>query len=66
MAKKDGRIEDNPCRTCEHWKWHSRKQDVEPMHSVGFHYCEMISMEWKKSTRLIICAAHGYYKKKDK
>ena len=56
---------DNPCRTCEHWKWHSRKQDAEPMHSVGFHYCEMQSNVWSKKVRLIICAAHGYYKPKN-
>lgn len=54
---------DNPCKMCEHWKFHSRKDDPEPMHSISFHYCEMQSYK-SKQKRLAICEKFGYYKRK--
>ena len=54
---------ENPCRTCVHWKWHSRLDEPEPMFSVGFHYCEASNTHDKK-TRLAICRANGYYQAK--
>lgn len=55
----------NPCKTCEHWRYHSRKADPEPMNSISYHYCEMQSYKPNKKKRLEICNLFGYYKKKE-
>ena len=54
------------CNTCKHWKWHSRKQDDEPMHSVSFHYCELMAFVNvpKARQRRKICEDFQFYEEK--
>ena len=52
------------CRTCEHWKWHSRNDDPDPRFSMNFHYCDVIDIELNRVERRKICQEQGYYKAK--